>query len=221
LSKTVFITREAGTYPDIEAALRPLGAELLEASFIRTEAVSFATPTQEFQWVFFSSKQAVRAFFKQEKTHTQLRYAAVGEGTAEVLRAFAPVSFVGQSTDTEKVALAFAQQLGQELVLFPSSNISERTIQKAIPAVQVLEVTCYTTLETPIAVGHPDVLVFSSPSNVRAFFSANTLLYHQQIIAFGPTTAKQVAAYSSHSVQVLNIVDSNSILEAIKAALLC
>jgi uroporphyrinogen-III synthase len=129
--------------------------------------------------------------------------------------------FVGQSTHTEEVALVFAQQLGQAVVLFPSSNISERTIQKAIPAEQVLEVTCYTTRENPIAVGHPDVLVFSSPSNVRAFFGANTLLHHQQIIAFGPSTAKQMAAFSSHPVQVLSTADSKSIVEAIKAALLC
>lgn len=221
MSKTVLITREAGTYPEIEAALRPLGASLLETSFIRTEPVDFTMPTHPFQWVFFSSKQAVRFFFKQEKPQAHLHYAAVGDGTAEVLRAFAPASFVGQSTHTEEVALVFAQQLGQAVVLFPSSNISERTIQKAIPAEQVLEVTCYTTRENPIAVGHPDVLVFSSPSNVRAFFGANTLLHHQQIIAFGPSTAKQMAAFSSHPVQVLSTADSKSIVEAIKAALLC
>jgi uroporphyrinogen-III synthase len=221
LSKTVFITRESGTYPAIEEALRPLGASLLEASLIRTEAVSFQMPSQHFEWIFFSSKQAVKAFFNQENYNPQLKYAAVGKGTAQALSAFAEASFVGSSTDTERVAEEFAGVAKQSVVLFPSSNISERTIQKALAPQQVFEVICYSTTELPTPIGNPDVLVFSSPSNVRAFFAANRLLAHQQVIVFGPSTARQFAEFTSHAAKVLDQVDAESILEAIKAALQC
>lgn len=178
-------------------------------------------PIRPFDWVFFSSKQAVAAFFKQEKYNPALKYGAVGKGTAEALARYGEARFVGTSSHTELVAKEFAQHAGSTTVLFPCSNISERTIQQALRAEQVLEVVCYTTTEVPTPVGHPDVLVFSSPSNVRAFFEANTLLAHQQVVVFGPSTAKQVAEFTSHAVVVLKQADTNSVLEAIKAALQC
>ena len=222
MSYTALITREVDVTSPLARGCRQAGINLLGQSVIETKSVHFATPLPQAAWIFFSSAQAVKFFFEQKPTLLAgTKLAAIGRGTARQLARFGEVSFVGSAADTTVVAQEFASLAKDEHVLFPVSDQSVRTVQQALPAAQAFDIVCYTTRSKPAPVGHCDVVVFSSPSNVIAYFEANTLADHQAVIAFGSTTAARLAHFTSKPVAVLGALDDESILAAIKSALGC
>lgn len=222
MSYTALITREVEVASPLARGCRQAGIELIGQSFIETKALALPAALPQAQWIFFSSAQAVKFFFTQQPTvaaHTKL--AAIGRGTARHLARYGTVTFVGSAADTAVVAEEFASVVNGDTVLFPVSDQSVRTVQQALPSEQVHDVLCYATRPKPAPVGHCDVVVFSSPSNVSAYFEANTLTDHQSVIAFGSTTAARIAQFSQKPVAVLGALDDESILAAIKSALGC
>lgn len=219
MSPTVLITRELAAHSPLARAARSEGWDLRGISFIHTKKKALPRSLPATDWIFFSSGQAVKFFFQQRKSKPKAALAAIGKGTARALKEFGNPAFVGADGSTEEVAKAFAAHIGSASVLFPVSNASVRTIQLALPAEQVHEVVCYTTEEAPMSVGAPDVVVFSSPSNVEAYFKLNKATSHQKWIAFGATTAEKLAAFTHLPVSVLPKVDDEAIVSAIKSVL--
>ncbi len=78
--------------------------------------------------------------------------------------------------------------------MFPISNISKRTIQKQFSdQSKISDLIVYSTEEqTDFEDPKADVLIFTSPSNVRAYFNKITRQPNQKIIVMGPTTGKQL-----------------------------
>ncbi len=78
--------------------------------------------------------------------------------------------------------------------LFPVSNISKRTIQQYFTdQSKVFDLVVYNTseksdFENPKA----DTLIFTSPSNARAYFSKFNINKNQKVISMGPTTGNQL-----------------------------
>ncbi len=159
--------------------------------------IEFTTNKIEHQpdtdWIFFTSKNSVRSFFENDLTIKNSKLACIGPGTTSVLKEYCDaIQFIGSDIDIKKVGQSFALELGTANCLFPISNISKRSIQKAIRnESQVLDVVMYnTSLKTEIKVGPVDILIFTSPSNVRAYFSKYEIKENQQVIAMGPSTAE-------------------------------
>lgn len=78
--------------------------------------------------------------------------------------------------------------------LFPVSNISKRTIQQIFPdSSKVHDIIVYNTFEkSEFEDPKADILIFTSPSNVRAYFSKLKLKKGQGVISIGPTTEKEL-----------------------------
>jgi hydroxymethylbilane synthase len=219
MSASIFFTRDIEHHETLNKALLALGCEVIGQALIATQSVDLPKKLPATDWIFFSSKHGVHHFFAQNPKVKATKFAAIGEGTARELRKHTTVHFTGSAADTALVAAEFQEIVGLETVLFPVSDQSIRTVQQAIPSEQVHDVICYTTAHKPAQVGHPDIVVFSSPSNVYAFFEANTLLSSQRAVAFGKSTARALEANGVMKVSVAKGATDSAILDAIKAVL--
>lgn len=149
-------------------------------------------------WIFFSSKHAVKYLLKQYKPAEGTKFAAVGKGTAEELRKFGyKPDFIGYSTDTRLTGKQFAATVKNEKVLFPQAKGSLRTVQNQFsdPS-QVLNLIVYESIDRgEDAIPESDVIFFTSPSNVDAYFKKNTVRPDQKVIAMGHATASALEKY--------------------------
>lgn len=94
----------------------------------------------------------------------------------------------------DEIGAQFVKLVRGGTCLFPVSNISKRTIQKYFPdQSKVTDLVVYNTFEkTNFPDPAADVLIFTSPSNARAYFSKFSLKNKQKVISMGPTTGKQL-----------------------------
>ena len=146
-------------------------------------------------WIFFTSKNSVRFFFKQNFKIGSRKLGCVGRGTyKELAKHITKIDFIGDSVDVNEVGYQFVKLVNGGTCLFPISNISKRTIQQYFPdQSKVSDFVVYNTIEknnfeNPKA----DVLIFTSPSNARAYFLNFNLKGKQKIISMGQTTGKQL-----------------------------
>lgn len=148
-------------------------------------------------WIFFTSKNAVRFFFQLGYECQDYKVACVGEGTYKVLAKFCNhIDFVGKNVDVSEVAKAFKTIVGEGSCIFPISNISKETIQQFFEdKSKVHNLVVYRTSEkVDFEIPHCDVLAFTSPSNARAYFKKRNLLPNQSVVAIGPSTKTQLEA---------------------------
>jgi hydroxymethylbilane synthase len=147
-------------------------------------------------WVFFSSKNAVEYFFKLEPLlPKKVKFGVMGSGSEDMLRKQGYfVDYTGAGVDTAEVAADFAKIANGKTVVFPSAENSMRSIQRALSEdTKIIDLPVYETIleETPDPSG-AEILVFTSPSNVEAYFAENLLYPDQKVIAIGKSTGKKL-----------------------------
>jgi uroporphyrinogen III methyltransferase/synthase len=220
--KRIVITRSAA---QSEALARELSAR--GAVPVVLPLVTFADPQdfapldaaiaemQRFDWIIFTSAQAVRAVVKRSEelkrslihSGSKLRIASVGPVSAEAARqAGLPVEYVAET----HTGAALAEELGSPLqgakVFLPRSDRANPDLPPALKrhGARVTEVIAYRTLRPTdvdqknlkqLAEGAADAVLFFSPSAVQHFAE---LLGREQlralqdklaITAVGPVTA--------------------------------
>lgn len=204
----VFLSRSDEHYPTLKQHLAEGRHELIAQSLIHIEYLDYDFPL-ELDWVFFNSRNSVESYFAQGK-QDQLKYAALGSGTAETVRKYGTVDFVGNEKDILKSARAFGVLLGDERVLFPSSTIGLRTVQNELPPNQVVDVFSYQTSLRPIQIPECEIYVFSSPSNVESFASMNSFPLSCTVLVPGQKTKLAVEKYYEG-----NIIDVRSLADSV------
>ncbi len=190
--KKVFITRNLCETDYFYKALhrlsfQPSGKSLIEFKTIEISEV----PATE--WIFFSSKHAVRFFFQQQPKVGQVKYGCISKQTAQELRNMGKkADFIGQSTDTKLIGKQFASVAGNTRVLFPIAKESMQSVQHQLTKKEnVFNLPVYQTIKHPVPIpSETDIVVFTSPSNVEAFFEKNKLKSSQQVVAMGDATTK-------------------------------
>lgn len=166
------------------------GISLIEIKQVNVKAFP------DFDWVFFPSRHAVKYFFNQWKSNSdkKIKFAVVGQGTSDELRQYGfRADFIGTSTDTQLIGKKFATMVKvTEKVLFPQAKGSLRSIQKQFVKVeQVIDLTVYESIKHPAdELPEADILLFTSPSNVDAFFEKHSIKNGQKVIAMGGATGK-------------------------------
>ncbi len=145
-------------------------------------------------WIFFTSKNAVKFFFEKNNVLGRQKIACLGDGTFKVLSKFVNrVDYVGKNVDTHFIGKEFAEIIGDAICFFPISNISKRTIQQYLPQNQVIEEVIYQTLITQQTnIPTTDIVVLTSPSNTINYQNIKGFQSNQIIIAMGPSTAQQI-----------------------------
>ena len=196
----VFITRELRKDDHFANVLNGNKYSVSGKSLIKIQLVDFKARLQEtnFGWVFFSSKQAVKYFFMQNPDCKEVKYGAIGKSTAAALRRFGKsADFIGYSTDTKMTGKQFASSVGNERVLFPQAKGSMRTIQQQFyNKKQVVDLIVYDTLVLEdFAIPVFDTILFTSPSNVRAYMKHNVLNTDKKVVAMGDATGNELKKF--------------------------
>jgi hydroxymethylbilane synthase len=198
MPKKVFISRELSDHSYFKRALKKNDIEVEARSLIRTVPTIHKIDSYIFKhvdWIFFSSKNGIEYFFALNPVlPKELKFGVVGRGSEEALKQLEKVvSFVGESSDTNEVAEEFAAIANGASILFPSAKESLRTIQQGMSEdTKIMDLVIYETiLEDNIQQSFADVMVFTSPSNVEAYFEDNLLDPGQKVVAIGKSTGKK------------------------------
>lgn len=198
MPEKVFISREIGEHSYFRKALAKHNIEIDGRSLIRTfPIVTILDPfyLKNIDWVFFSSRNAVEYFFKLNPVLSKkIKFGVAGRGSEDTLRKFGQIaSFVGEGGVIEDVAKDFAELVVNQTVFFPRAQDSLRTIQGALTSTtKVVDLPIYETVIAEEVDGTTaEVLIFTSPSNVDAYFADNLLDPGQKVIAIGNSTAQK------------------------------
>ncbi len=195
----VFISRELSENSYFRKALKKHNIEIEARSLIRTVPVILKLDNfilRNVDWVFFSSKNAVEYFFQLDPLlPKKVKFGVMGSGSEDALRRQGYfVDFSGEGIDSADVAAEFAKLANGTTVLFPSAEGSLRSIQKVLSAdTKIIDLPVYETiLEDNIEQSGAEIMVFTSPSNVEAYFANNLIHPDQRVIAIGKSTAKKL-----------------------------
>ncbi len=189
--------------------------KLIANSMIEFKAASFSFQPDQHEAYFFGSKRAVSFFLQQHSIPHQSLICCIGNSTAESLKnAGYQVDFIGNNaSDAQHVAQDLVSFLGDKKLCVVRSNISMRSIPKAFPSSQVNEICVYETALSPKKLEqNPDVLIFTSPSNVDGFLLKNEIKPHQQLIAWGKTTQNHLETKGHKTSFTLKNSDENEII---------
>jgi hydroxymethylbilane synthase len=198
LPEKVFISRELSEHSYLRKSLAKHDIEVEARSLIRTVPTIHKLDSyilKNIDWIFFSSKNGVEYFFRLNPIlPKEVKFGVVGRGSEDALKQLGKiVSFIGDSSDTTEVAEEFAAIANGKTVFFPSAKDSLRTIQQGLSTeTKIVDLTIYETiLEEDVAQTYANVLVFTSPSNVDAYFADNLLEPGQQVVSIGKSTGKK------------------------------
>ena len=218
LISSLFISKNADELPLLRQFCTEQHIAFHAQSLLQFEGVPFEVQ-HPFDVVFFSSIRAAE-FFLAQSTVGHADIACVGQKTAQKLESIGHTpSFIGhQSGNPSQVALDFCSFAGQRRTLIPCSDISARTIAKALPADLVEEVVVYHTIAKSVDVPACDVYVFTSPSSVDAFLQQNKKPIGQ-IIAWGDTTAARLHELEIEVSRVLKTASEEEVVEVISSLL--
>jgi hydroxymethylbilane synthase len=196
--QSVFISRELSEQSYFRKALSKHGIAIDDRSLIRTVPVITKLAPHILQgadWIFFSSKNAIEYFFHlKPQLPKDVKFGVVGAGSEETLRLKGYfTSYVGGGIDTAEVAHEFAKLANGKKVIFPGAEGSLKSIQNGMSDDTIkIDLPVYeTVLEEDVEGTGADVLVFTSPSNVDAYFANNLLEPGQKVIAIGKSTGKK------------------------------
>jgi hydroxymethylbilane synthase len=191
LKGKIFISRDEQQCKTFIRLLEGMGFHVNAKSLIRTEALPFEI-NETFDWVFFTSANAVMHFIEEvESRFIPEKIAVIGPGTANALKTFGlKADFIGDpSKSTADIGIQFAELYPNTKVLFPQSDKAMQYVTDAVSkACNVSRIVVYSTLsDKHKSIPEADVYVFTSPSNVNAFIEAKGLP-DVHCVAIGSTT---------------------------------
>lgn len=189
--RKIFVTKTFRENDYLPTALAKLGFDVEGKSLIEFKEIKIKELPKS-EWIFFSSKHAVKYFFSQKPKIEGVKFGCVGTSTSAELRANGyRADFIGQSTDTKLVGKQFAAKVGNSKVLFPIAKDSLQSIQWQMPKKDnVINLPVYVTLKQSVEIGENiEIVVFTSPSNVQSYFEKNKWLPGQKAVAMGDATA--------------------------------
>ncbi|MEN0048532.1 MAG: uroporphyrinogen-III synthase [Bacteroidota bacterium] len=192
--KSVFITRNLTVESEFKLILEAAGFQVDGQSLIDFKAVPFREIPNT-NWIFFYSKKGVRYFFEglyKEIDISKSRLACMGKGTKIALEESGKqADFEGKGTP-EEIAADFLKLAKNQSVLFPRARNSRQSIQKILGnhIISYDLIVYINEQKTDCHMSNSNLLVFTSPLNVEAYFHQHELQPHQRIVAIGETTAK-------------------------------
>jgi hydroxymethylbilane synthase len=213
ISKKIWISRSLNEDSIFKKLLTNFGNEVVGKSLIDKKTIT-QTSLPNCDWIFINSAYAFDSILNLRAEFDSKKIAAFGKATAKYLQKNGiNVEFVGKGSP-ENVANSFANLiLTDDVVFFPSSDVSLGSVQEKIPeANKVVKVTYKTTFNNAL-IDNQDYLVFTSPSNVAAFLVCNAF-QNEKIISIGSSTTTALknagvdSVYQSYESSELSLADS-------------
>ncbi len=215
---SVFISRDSEDCTYFSDSLKANGCSVFSESLIKVNRIGI-DKFESCNWVFFSSKNAVKHFFDQNPIlQAGAKFAAIGKGTAKAVISYGKeLGFVGNGNDTKNIASKFNSKLNGESVLFPMANKGLRTIQKELSDKnKSIDLPVYEVLERQeINIPETDIVVLTSPSNARAYFKNRKVKPSQKLIAIGKSTLEEIHNLGFPNPVLSNSFDETGLLESV------
>lgn len=215
---TIYISKKVEDV-DFLNFIRERNVNLCAVPMISFKSTVFPVPdTEEYDAVFFTSPRSVLFFLDKIDLEENKFIGAIGKSTAGFIHQQGySVNFTGiQSGKPQEVAETFKAAVGDQKVLFPQSSRSKKSVQKYLEKEQCIDLVVYETLlESQELKESPEILVFTSPSNVEAFLEKNSIDKNQKIIAWGDSTALYLEDKGCAAIRILE----KSNLEELKVVL--
>ncbi|MEO6521662.1 MAG: hydroxymethylbilane synthase [Mucilaginibacter sp.] len=197
--KSVFISRDLSEQSYFRRAIEKLGIEVEARSLIRTVPVITkldAFILKNVDWIFFTSKNAVEYFFELKPAFPKkVKFGVMGSGSEDTLRRTGHFAdYTGEGIDTADVAGDFAKLANGTTVLFPGAESPMRSIHQGLSAnTRIIDLPVYETVALEnVEKTYADIVVFTSPSNIDAYFEDNLLEPNQKVVAIGKSTGKKL-----------------------------
>jgi uroporphyrinogen-III synthase len=143
--KTIVITRDLNQAKSFVERLKNLGAKVLLFPIIKITGPddpdlirTYLTDISTFEWIIFTSANAVRYFFKFKNNGRndmhKIKIACVGKKTAEVLKAYNLTSLLIPSTFTSEELLKaiLKYDVRRKRILLPVSNLAGNELQEGL-----------------------------------------------------------------------------------------
>ena len=228
--RRIVITRSEPDAQVLASRLRALGAVPLVVPAIRIE---FADPApldsalarmQSYDWVIFTSRNAVEAVFRRTARISGPRVAAIGPATAAELRAR---SVEPHLVPAKHVAEGLMEELGDVTglrFLLPRADIARPDLPDGLKARggTVDDITVYRT--APAArveqdLGLVDAVTFTSSSTVKNFVQGGPVPAGARIICIGPITARTARECGLNVTEIAGDYTEDGLVEALLSAL--
>lgn len=195
MKPTVFISRSAERSSTFIESLRSRTSSITTQSLLDFKLIR-ANELPTHGWLFFYSQTGVDFFFKQfgieDIQHQQLKIGVFGPKTGQHLGQYGILpDFIG-SAIAETTAASFLSNLSSnDRVTFVRGKKSVNSLKSLLPddVIQDDLLVYDNQIQVSCALPYHDILVFTSPMNLQAYYNSNPLLSQQSIIVIGPTTA--------------------------------
>tara|TARA_B100001287_G_scaffold1985_1_gene1542 strand:+ start:3709 stop:5256 length:1548 start_codon:yes stop_codon:yes gene_type:complete len=212
--KSVWISRELRENSLFKKLLSSVNFKIEDIPLIEKKIIKIKK-VPECNWIFFNSTFAFDSIFHLKNQIAFKKIAAFGNSTADYLKKNGlKVDFIGKGSPNI-VASDFSSTISHnEVVYFPSSEISIGSVQSKIPIENKVIETTYQTNLVNKKLNHYDFLVFTSPSNVEAFNLSNQI-NSQNIISIGPSTTKMLESIGAKKIHQVHESTELAIAETI------
>lgn len=220
-STRLYISKEENELELLPRFCKEQHISLSTHSFLTFEATPFHI-RKPFDVVFFASPRAIRFFFQQETITDATLIAVAGETTRKAVTDigkdvhFSPTN----SGSIEESTLEFSRWVTSKHVLFPTSDLSQKSYAQHLKQEQLEIVQAYKTQISTKKIEECNIYVFTSPSNVKGFLASNAFPENAIIIAWGETTYTALApVVKTDSLFVLDQSTEASLMELIRRIL--
>ncbi|KJS06163.1 MAG: hypothetical protein VR77_06220 [Flavobacteriales bacterium BRH_c54] len=233
-NKTVLITRSKEQSADFIELLQNNSFEIVLLPLIEfqqtniTKLKSLFSIGVSFDWIIFTSHNAVNYFFKtvSPKNIKGIKIAAVGKKTAELLSNFVMKTDFFPSDFTAETLGNEIPVLSNEKVFIPQSALSNNNLVEQLKNKNALVETLaiydnqavkYSKEELDKILNKPiDFITFTSGSCVKAYINNNIHLPNAKIICIGPSTAKVAAENNLEVAAIPNEFTIEGMVDEIK-----
>jgi len=208
INKIIFTT-DYKSYGEIKKIAERYGLKPLLFSCLKIKPIRFQIPERQYDWIFFTSKNAVRIFLKQKGVSflKDKKIAAIGLATSKEIekRTGRVCDFVPPSYNSVSFVKSFIPKYKSKKfnILFPASDLTDDYMENSFlkSGHHIDKIIVYRTIKPE----HSDYriklikkniknsfLLFSSPSSLSNFIDSLglKLLKYPYIIAMGVKTEK-------------------------------
>lgn len=211
--KRIFISRNIASSSPIRDAIG--NYILVDQSLIEFSALDFEAPQAD--WIFFYSRNGVKYFFEggQFELYPYL-WACMSGGTADELSHYiSDISFVGNGTPAEVTSSFKNVTNPDDVTCFIRAQNSLDSVNKGLGREADFSLPVYTNIpKSNIPDQEFDILIFTSPMNVDAWFDKRKYK-NEKVISIGKTTANHLATYGIENVIIAETPSEESIAKAL------
>jgi len=207
MKPSVFISRSASRSKEFVQILNDRVSKITTESLIEFVLVEAPNLPQN-GWLFFYSQTGVDFFLEQHTIEAvrdaNLRLASFGPKTGDYLQSKGlSVHFRGNG-DIKSTAETFQDMARNSCITFVRGVNSLHSLKNFLPSIIIMpDMIVYDNhIRKDCQLPFHDILVFTSPMNIKAYQNSNQITENQAIITIGATTAMEAMRLGMNTIHI-------------------